>query len=323
MKNVFTILLALLLAIGLLAGCNDDSAQKDNDQSQDQPAEHTEGNAFPVTITDALDQEVVIEEQPEKIISLIPSNTEVAYELGLGGNIVGVSDFDNYPEEVAKKEKVGGQEINVEKIISLNPELVLAHESGAQLATDALQQLRNSGIAVIVVNEAANFEEVYTSIEMIGRATGKLQKAEETIEGMKQQVEDIKSKVANVKKQKSVFIEVSPEPEIYTPGKNTFMNEMLQIINAKNVSSDIDGWAKIDQETVIEKNPDVIITTYGYYTEKPKEQVMKREGWSKVTAVEKEQVYDVHSDLVTRSGPRLVKGVEELAKAVYPEVFSE
>jgi iron complex transport system substrate-binding protein len=319
MKNVFTILLTVLLAIGLLAGCNDDSAQKDNDQ----PAEQTEGNAFPVTITDALDQEVVIEEQPERIISLIPSNTEVAYELGLGKKIVGVSDFDNYPEEVAKKEKVGGQEINVEKIISLDPELVLAHESGVQLASDALQQLRNSGIAVIVVNEAADFEEVYTSIKMIGKSTGKDQKAEDVIDEMKKQVEDIKSKVANVENQKSVFIEVSPEPEIYTPGKNTFMNEMLQIINAKNVSSDIDGWAKIDQETVIEKNPDVIITTYGYFTEKPKEQVMKREGWSKVTAVEKEEVYDVHSDLVTRSGPRLVKGVEALAKSVYPEVFSE
>ncbi len=323
MKNVLSIFLSLFLVIGLLVGCNDDSAQSDNASSDNQTAEQTEESSFPVTIKDAADQEVTIEEKPKKIVSLIPSNTEVAYELGLEEEIVGVSDFDNYPEEVSEKERVGGQELNVEKIISLNPDLVLAHESGVQMAADALQQLRDSGIAVIVVNEAANFEEVYDSIEMIGRATGEIEKAESIIENMTTQVEDIKKKVAQIEEKKSVFIEVSPEPEIYTPGKNTFMHEMLQIINAENVSKDIDGWAKIDQETIIDKNPDVIITTYGYYTENPKQQVLQRAGWSNVTAVEEEHVYDVHSDLVTRSGPRLVEGVEELAKSVYPEAFGE
>ncbi|MCF6137468.1 ABC transporter substrate-binding protein [Pseudalkalibacillus berkeleyi] len=323
MKKLLSLLFAVLLTISGLAGCSDQSAKQEENQSSDQSAQPTDENAFPVTITDALDHEVTIEETPKRIVSLIPSNTEVIYELGLEKEIVGVSDFDNYPKEVSDKEKVGGQEINVEKIISLNPDLVLAHESGAQLASEALQQLRDSGIAVIVVNEAANFEEVYDSITMIGKATGKADKASETINDMKKQVEEVKKKVAEVDEQKSVFVEVSPEPEIYTPGKNTFMHEMLQIINAINASADIDGWAKIDQETIIDKNPDVIITTYGYYTENPKQQVLNREGWSKVTAVESDQVHDVHSDLVTRSGPRLVEGVEQLAKAVYPEVFSE
>ncbi|MGM7701561.1 ABC transporter substrate-binding protein [Pseudalkalibacillus sp. Hm43] len=323
MKNVLSIFLSLFLVLGLMAGCNDEPTQSENGSSNDQTAEQTDEASFPVTIKDAADQEVTIEDQPKNIISLIPSNTEVAYELGLGKKIVGVSDYDNYPEEVSEKEKVGGQELNVEKIISLNPDLVLAHESGVQMASDAIQQLRDSGIAVIVVNEAANFEEVYDSIEMIGKATGETSKADTIIEDMKTKVEDIKKKVAKIEDQKSVFIEVSPEPEIYTPGKNTFMHEMLQIINAENVSKDIDGWAKIDQETIIDKNPDVIITTYGYYTENPKQQVLQREGWSNVTAVEEEQVYDVHSDLVTRSGPRLVEGVEELAKSVYPEAFGE
>ena len=98
---------------------------------------------------------------------------------------------------------------------------------------------------------------------------------------------------------------------------------MLSMVNADNVMSEQEGWVKVNQESVISSNPDVIITTYGYYSENPKEQVMKRDGWKDVNAVKNEHVYDVHSDLVTRTGPRLVEGVEEIAKSIYPEVFAE
>ena len=104
--------------------------------------------------------------------------------------------------------------------------------------------------------------------------------------------------------------------------KNTFMNEMLQMIGADNVAGDLEGWAKIDEESMIAANPDVIVTTYGYYTEDPVAQVKSRSGWEDVTAIKQEQIYDVHSDLVTRSGPRLVEGVEELAEAIYPNIFN-
>ena len=95
--------------------------------------EQTENAAFPVTIKDATGEDVVIEAKPEKIVSLIPSNTEIAFALGLGEEIVGVSDNDNYPEEVANIEKIGGMEFNVEKIISLQPDVVLAQGSMAEV----------------------------------------------------------------------------------------------------------------------------------------------------------------------------------------------
>jgi len=118
-----------------------------------------------------------------------------------------------------------------------------------------------------------------------------------------------------------VFVEVSPAPEIYTAGKNTFINEMLELIGAKNAAGDMEGWAKVDQEAIVERNPDVVVTTYGYYTENAVELVLGRQGWENVKAVKGKQVFDVHSDLVTRSGPRLAEGAEELAKAIYPDVF--
>lgn len=319
MKKLSSLLLILLLTIGVLAACGEqkETVKDEGNSSTEQKGEET---AYPVTIKDALDNEVTIEAKPEKIVSLIPSNTEIAFALGLGEQVVGVSDFDNYPEEAAAKEKIGGMEINIEKIISLQPNLVLAHAS-AMNGTEGLQQLRDAGLTVLVINDAQNFEQVYDSIAMIGKATGEDKKAEELIKSMQGKLAEIKAKAGEIKEKKNVFVEVSPAPEVYTTGKNTFMDDMITLINAENVANDQEGWIKIDQETMIDRNPDVIITTYGYYTENAVEQVLARQGWENVNAIKNKQVIDVDSDRVTRSGPRIVEGVEELAKAVYPEVF--
>ncbi|AYA74200.1 ABC transporter substrate-binding protein [Bacillus sp. Y1] len=324
MRQKFYALFALLaLSLGILAGCGSTTEKAEDNQNTEGQTEQSEQQAaFPLTLTDALDNEVVIEEEPKTIVSLIPSNTEIVYELGLGEKVVGLSDYDNYPEETANVEKVGGMEFNVEKIVSLNPDIVLAHESSALAAEAGLTQLKDAGITVFVVNDAVNFEEVYETINLIGQMTGTTEEAEALTADMKAKLDEIKEKAATVTEKKKVFVEVSPAPDIYTPGKNTFMDIMLQVINAENAAGDLDGWASIDQESIVERNPDVIITTYGYYSEDPVGQVTSREGWADMTAVKNKQVVDVHSDLVTRPGPRLVEGVEELAKAVYPEVFN-
>ncbi|WP_445490866.1 ABC transporter substrate-binding protein [Niallia sp. 03133] len=319
MKKLYTLLFALLLAVGVLAGCGE-TQKKDNADSNEKKTEEV---SFPVTIKDAAGEEVVVEKKPEKIVSLIPSNTEIAFALGLGKEMVGVSDYDNYPAETANVEKVGGMEFNVEKIISLKPDVVLAHASSAHNSKEGLQQLRDSGIDVIVVNDATNFASVYDSIEMIGKATGETKEASKVITDMKNKIAAIKEKAAKISDsdKKSVYIEISGEPSIYSTGKNTFMQEMLDTINATNVVTQ-EGWIQVDQEAIIKANPNVIITTYGSYAkEKPVDTIAKRKGWQDITAVKNKAVVDVDSDTVTRSGPRLVKGVEEIAKAVYPDVF--
>jgi iron complex transport system substrate-binding protein len=320
MKKLYSLLLVVFLIVGVLSGCAEKKDQV-NEVNKTRVEKKIEGNAYPVTIKDALGTKVVINKKPEKIVSLIPSNTEIAFALGLDKEVIGVSDFDNYPEGAAKKEKIGGQEINLEKIISLKPNLVLAHASTAHNSEAGVQQLKDAGITVLVVNEAENFDQVYDSIDMIGKATGKSEKAVKIILDMKAKLVDIKAKAGEIKEKKKVLVEVSPAPEIYSPGKNTFMDEMLRLINAENIAKDQEGWVKIDQEEMINRNPDVIITTYGYFIKNPVEQVVSRKGWETVNAIKNKQVIDVNSDRVTRSGPRIVEGVEDLAKAVYPEVF--
>ncbi len=314
------LLLILFLTFGLLTACAGGNQTENADHNGYQEAEQRENKnvAFPVTVKDARGSEVVVEEKPERIVSLIPSNTETAFALGLEKEIVGVSDHDNYPEEVEEKERVGGMELNIEKIISLKPDLVLASEINPQ---EGLQQLEDAGITVLVVNDAANFSDAYDSIKMIGEATGKLDEAEKIVQGIKNKIKEIQDQIGTDAEKKKVYVEVWPAPDISVAGKNTFIDEMLQLIGAENIIKK-EGWPKVDQEAVIEADPDVIITTYGAYAGSDSDkEIPERDGWQDVTAVKNKQIYDVDNDTVTRPGPRLAEGIEEIAKAVYPEIF--
>ena len=314
---------SILAVLVLLAGCgtNEEKKPVENNGSTEQQTEQVEA-AFPITITDAVDNEITLEEAPKTIVSMMPSNTEILFALGLNEEIVGVNDYDNYPEEALEKEKIGGMEFNVEKIVSMNPDIVFAHESGLGTGEAGLQQIRDAGVKVFVVKNAANFDETYSTIEQIGRATGKLEEAEKIVEDMKAKVEEVKEKVAKVETKKTVFVETSDVPEIYTPGKGTFMQEILDMVNAENIAADQEGWFKIDPEEIVNRNPDTIIVMYSYVPNIV-ESVKARDGFDSITAVKNNAVIQVDENLTSRTGPRLAEGLEEVAKAIYPEAFSE
>lgn len=313
--------LILVLLAGILTGCAQGEQTKpaggQTEQAEKQDA------SYPVTVTDDAGNEITLEEKPEKIVSLLPSTTEILFALGLGDEIAGVSDYDNYPEEASTKEKVGAQDMNAEKIIALQPDLAFLQEYHAQNHGEIIKQFEAAGIKVFIVGSQTSFDQVYTAIRTIGKATDTLNQADRIIKDMDEKVASIKEKAKEVKNAKRVWIEVSPQPEIYTTGKGTFMNEMLEMIGAENVASSEEGWVKMDEEKIVSSNPDTIITTYGYYVENPAEQVLSRSGWSSVKAVQSKQVFDVNSDLVTRPGPRLADGAEELGKLIYPDIFKK
>ncbi|WP_054951260.1 ABC transporter substrate-binding protein [Numidum massiliense] len=349
--NRWSLFLTALLVFALLIGCGapeaDEQAKGANDGSNvEQQAGKQDGKqgaaqqkgkqkskeedaqaegSFPVSITDARDEKVTIEKRPQRIVSLIPSNTEIAFALGLGAEVVGVSDFDNYPEEVSSKEKIGGIEFDVEKIVSLKPDLVLAHASSADSAKEGLKQLQQAGATVLVVNDATTFADLYRSIEMIAEATGTKAKAQEIVAGMKEKLDDMKREAEKIAADErvTVWVEVAAPPEMYTTGTETFMHEMLTAINATNAAGDVEGWAKFTEEDAVKQNPDVIVTTYGDYDKEAKKKILARKAWQDVPAVKHKRVYDVDPDTVTRPGPRLIEGVEQLAAVVYPDVFKK
>src|SRR5699024_3572194 len=140
---------------------------------------------------------------------------------------------------------------------------------------------------------------------------------------MKAGVANSKDKASGIKEEDrlQVWAEVSPPPDIFTTGSGTFMNEMLEMIHAENIAADEEGWVKFSPEAVVKQNPDVIVLTY--YIDDGIENVLARDGWQNISAVANEKVYNVDSDLVSRAGPRLVKGVQELAENIYPDVFKD
>ena len=311
MKKIFVPLLAFVLFSFLLFGCG-------NQQQSNSEVETKQ-------IIDALGNEVTVPKQPKRIVSLIPSITETVFALNKGEYLVGRTDWCNYPEEVFDVNSVGGMQFDVEKLLSLKPDVVLSHASGAHSSGDGLEQVINAGIPVVIINDAKEIADVYKAIELVGEVIDAKASAANLTASMNEQFQVIQEKASqiNYDDQLTVWIEVSPAPDIFTAGKGTFIHELLGLINAKNAAGSVDGWVQFNEEEAVILNPDVIVTTYGYYVDQPVEQVLSRQGWKQVTAVKNERIYDVHSDKLTRSGPRLVKGVEQLANIVYPEVFNE
>ncbi len=328
MKRVGYLLIAFLLMVALIAGCSStdsanpaESSEKENVIETEEIVESNGTNDFPITLTDALGNEVMIDAPPEKLITLVPSNTEIVYALGLLDNLIAVTDNDDFPEEVKEKDSIGGMEFNIEKIISLNPDLVIAN---AMNNLEGIEQIKNAGINILVVNNASSFDEVYDSIEMIGKATGTSEKAEKVIFEMKDRLSQLAQKAATITEEEklTVWVEIWGEP-LYTSGKGTFMDEMLTIIHATNAAGEQDGWPMFTEEDAVLLNPDVIITTYGHVPgfENAVEDVLARAAWQEVGAVKTERVYNVEANIVERPGPRLIEGVEKLAQLIYPDVF--
>lgn len=330
MNKTWKLWLMSLVAVFMLAACGTpateekpvvDEPEVSESDEQEESTDESQEEAYPITLTDAVGNEITLETAPANIVSMMPSNTEVLFALGLADEIVGVSDYDDYPAEAQEKEKIGGQEFNVEAIIALDPDIVFGHESAFGMGEEGYKQIEDAGIPVFVIENATNFEETYETITTIGQLTGKQEEAEKVVDDMKTKVEDILAKVEAVE-ENTVFVETSPAPDIYTPGQGTFIQEMLDMIGAKNIADDQEDWFVMDPEEIVNRNPDVIIVMYDYI-DTAVEDVYARDGFDTITAIQEEQVIQVDENITSRTGPRLAEGLEAFAKAIYPEVFGE
>jgi iron complex transport system substrate-binding protein len=315
--------LALGLSAALLGGCGaEEAGTPETTEENTETATKETAAGFPVTVTGADGNKVEVEAAPERIVSLMPSVTEIAFELNLGDQIVGVTDNDTYPKEVNEKERVGGMELNVEKILSLNPDLVLADTSTDE---KAIAQIREAGIDVLVSSEAQSIDQIYTSFELISEATGTQEEAQKDIKTLKEGIAAIEEKASQIKEEdvKNVYFEIAAPPETYSVGNNTFINEVIELVGANNVMNTEEGWPKVSEEAIIEKNPDTILINYGWYVENALDGALKRQGWESIEAIQNKEVFEVDGDVTSRPGPRIVQGAEQIAEAIYPDVFAK
>ena len=233
MKNRFKIInifLVIVLIILIITGCKNSPQATEPDD-----LENTEDGSFSVTLTDQIGREVAIEKLPERIVSLAPSNTEILYALGLEEKIVGVTDYCDYPEAAKNKEKIGGfSEPNIEKIVSVKPDLVVA----TNMHQKSVEELEKLNIPSVVL-DPKDFDEMFASIEIIGKATGQQDEALTLIKNLKARMENVEDVVAKVKldKRPKVYYEIWPSP-ITTSGPGTFVDDIIQRAGGENIAKD-------------------------------------------------------------------------------------
>ena len=180
-----------------------------------------------------------------------------------------------------------------------------------------MKKLTDAGVKVVYIDDANSINEMYQTFKQVGKVTGKEKEANKLVDKVKNDIEKVKKDIPEDKQGKQVFMEISSQPDIYTSGKNTFYDDMLTSIKAKNVFHDEEGWIKTDKESILKRNPDVMITTSGQSEEEYKKLNNNRDGFDQVNAVKNDSVYALNADKISRPGPRLAEGLEELADKIY------
>ena len=279
---------------------------------------------FPLTVTDQVGRVVTIEAEPQKIISLIPSNTEIVFALGLGDRLVAVTEFCNYPPEALDKPKItGGIAPDMEQIVALEPDLILATETHM---TDLIPELERLGLTTMVIKtQTETLEEVLEAITLIGKVTGKTDEASELVDELRARIKVITDKTDNlpVAERPGVLYIGWHEP-IFAIASGTLGSALIEKAGGINIFQDLTGSPIVDLETVIERNPQVILASLAmgvgdlilqFALTEP-----RLEG---VDARINDRVYGVNDDLTGRPGPRMVDGLEMLAGLLHPELFPE
>jgi len=244
--------------------------------------------------------------KPRRIISTMPSITEILFALNLGDRVVGVTQNCNYPPEALKKEKIGRENLNLEKIVSLKPDLIIMLEDAQKREMD---KLKDHGFPVLAVNPHT-ISEVMDSIGRIGSATGSTNEASKIISNMKQKISAIEAG-SFFEKKKTAFLAVGYLPLIGAGG-HTFINDVIQAAGGKNILENLSSpYPEINFEDLYHLNPSYIIFPRGVISEK---EMLNDPRWSRLEAVKNGKILFIDPDILFRPGPRIVSAIEEISK---------
>jgi len=257
---------------------------------------------------------------PQRIVSHVPSITETLFALGLDERIVGVSDHCDYPEEANSKPKIGGYfNPNIEAIVALEPDLVLTDGYVADIA-----QLDNFGIPWVVL-QPKDMDWVLRDIELLGKITGTEQTAMEITDDMRNRIDAVVSTVGNATRPRVFYVFDATDPtKPWTPGPGSFVNDLIGLAGGENIAAQAQGpWIQFSLEELVNLDPEIILvdSMHGTAVISP-EAIRQLPGWKDTTAARENRIHTIDGDLVNRTGPRIVQGLEDIAEAIHPELFN-
>ena len=272
---------------------------------------------YPLTVTDDLGRKVTLAAEPQRIVVMLPSATETLCAIGACEKIVATDKFSDWPPEVKKLPKAGGlYDPNVELIVSLKPDLVIASKYGK-----LVERLAKAGIPAYAV-KTETYEDIFKTARKLGLVVNREAEAEALVARIQKEVYALESKAAKAKTRPSVYYEIDPTP--YTVGPDSFIGVLIQKARGKNiVPRKLGLFPKISPEFVVAKNPEVIIlgdAPYGVNLEK----IKARPGWDRIRAVKEGRVCELkkeETNVVHRPGPRVAQGLRVLIRCIHPEVL--
>ncbi|MFC2039328.1 ABC transporter substrate-binding protein [Chloroflexota bacterium] len=270
----------------------------------------------PRAITDDLGRAVNIEAVPQRIISLAPNITEILFALDLGDKVVGVTDACDYPREALAKPKVGAYfATSLETIINQDPDIVLSdgHDS-------VYEQLESLGVTVVVI-QSTNIDGILRDIELVGQITDKEEEAEELVVEMERRIDDIVAKTTGVEKPTVFYVVDASDPtKPWTAGEGSFIDALISLAGGENIAASEDQYTQFSLEALVSADPEIIIGPTSHGTSFLPD-LGSLSGWKEMSTMKGGEVYLIEADLISRSGPRIVGGLEEMARIIHPELF--
>jgi len=275
---------------------------------------------YPLTFVDSLGRNVTFTSQPERIISVIPSTTETIFVLGAGDKVVGVTRFDVYPPELVRGLENGsiisvgsGRSIDIEKVVALDPDVIFVGRE-AFFSTKSITKLEELGFTIVSVH-SKSIDGLLQNIELLGRILDQNERSEQLSEQISEKIDSILSRTKDAPKVK-VYLENWPDP-MFTIGSGSIQDEMLEISGGTNVFSDLTGSTQVNLESVIVRNPDVIIYFHDRITP---DEMKKRPGWNAINAVRDNMIFQLDIQ-EGAANPRIPDSLEKLARFIHPELF--
>lgn len=334
MKKKLTVILTIFIAFGVvLSACGAPAATPTATVAPTKkptrtptgntiPAATSTPTPIPVSILDGLGRRINMVQPASRIVSISPGNLEILCAIGAQDQVVGRDEFSDYPPEASVIPTVGSslQKLNPEVIAQLKPDLVLLAEITPPEQISALEAL---GLVVFYVANPTDLDSMYQNILTIAALVGREKEAVHLVTSLRQRVTNVMRIVARSPFRVRVFYEIdgADPAKPWTAGSGTFIDQLIAFAGGENIASQTaSGWAQISQEAILAAAPDVILLGDVNYGVTPL-QVARRPGWSEIRAVSNGNIFTFNDDLVSRPGPRLVDGLEQLALTLHPELF--
>ena len=278
-------------------------------------SEPTPPPAFPVTVEDSSGTEVTIDAAPQRIISYSPGATEIVFAVGAGDRVVAADEFSYYPPETADLPKLAYASPDPERALAFAPDLVIM----ATHQREQIEQFRGLGMTVMFIDSGDSLDGLFETIERLGRTTGNREQAAELVASMRARIDAVTAAIESVEEGPRTFFELTAD--LYTVGPETFVGNVLTLAKARNVAAGASSpFPQLTAEAIIDADPEVVLLADGAWGESL-ETVCARPGWDVTSACINERVHPVDGDLTSRPGPRVVEGLEEIARLLYPDLF--